>query len=679
MATKIINVLKDDKFEEVLDLFQKTPAGEVIFVLPKRSRAFGDENNFVILAAEAKRHNKNVLMLTSNPEINDLAMKYDFGVLAAKKSYNDDKPKQVEVKLTANAIDDLDDGEEDIGDDGDEENESEDDDENENENEDDKFSQQQKDDSSMSEEPEELKDNEENQEEIPKEKPVEGSEEIEESQESEPAESDPVFYDNSDDQPYNIELAMASRMTKPIADIIKPSEEEGVSVTINKKSEPTAKIAVKNLRDQRRINRETADEISDIWGSRRDAIFNFQKKRKKSNILDGFQLGTPKLWLSFLPKKIVTIISILAILILATVVYITVGSADIIIKPKASPVDLNLKISSSDKFLSVNLNLRSVPGQLFSLDKKIEEIFSATGERDVAQKAKGKITVYNEYGTSPQTLIATTRFQNESGLIFRTLKTITIPGTKVENGKIIPGSVEVEVIADKAGDMYNIESARFNIPAFQERDDFNRYGKFYGISNGPMKGGIIGKAKVITEQDYVNAKKKVEERIAREISDELKNQSAGLKILKLPNPEIKEIVSTAQVDEAADSFTVAGTAELKIVGFKEADLYDLIVRYIEEADNRLVFPEKLKIEFKDAVFNKDSKILEFKITAKGSAYDKINEQEIINNLMGKKENDIKNYIKSIESISSAKIILSPFWVRKVPMNKDKIKLELQYD
>src|SRR3989344_6118602 len=83
-STKIINVLKDDKFEEILDLFRTTSAKEVIFVLPKTSRAFKNEEHFVILDNESVKLNKKVSLLCSNPDTNQLAKKYQFDVLLAK-------------------------------------------------------------------------------------------------------------------------------------------------------------------------------------------------------------------------------------------------------------------------------------------------------------------------------------------------------------------------------------------------------------------------------------------------------------------------------------------------------------------------------------------------------------------------------------------------------------------
>src|SRR3990167_9737321 len=83
-STKIINVLKDDKFEELLDIVKDTDASEVVFVLPKQTKAFKSEGHFVVLADEAKDSNRSISFLCSNPEINELAKKYKFDVLSTK-------------------------------------------------------------------------------------------------------------------------------------------------------------------------------------------------------------------------------------------------------------------------------------------------------------------------------------------------------------------------------------------------------------------------------------------------------------------------------------------------------------------------------------------------------------------------------------------------------------------
>ena len=80
-TTKIINVLKDDKFEEILEIFKSTPAQEVIFVLPKSSKVFSKEEDFQIIEEEAEEHEKSVSILCSNVKINELARKHNFDIL----------------------------------------------------------------------------------------------------------------------------------------------------------------------------------------------------------------------------------------------------------------------------------------------------------------------------------------------------------------------------------------------------------------------------------------------------------------------------------------------------------------------------------------------------------------------------------------------------------------------
>ena len=62
-ATKIINVLKDDKFEELLDIVKETEASEIVFVLPKNARAFSIEENFAILSNTTEEQNKSISFL----------------------------------------------------------------------------------------------------------------------------------------------------------------------------------------------------------------------------------------------------------------------------------------------------------------------------------------------------------------------------------------------------------------------------------------------------------------------------------------------------------------------------------------------------------------------------------------------------------------------------------------
>ncbi|MCD6422247.1 hypothetical protein J7L13_02790, partial [bacterium] len=94
--------------------------------------------------------------------------------------------------------------------------------------------------------------------------------------------------------------------------------------------------------------------------------------------------------------------------------------------------------------------------QIFQKEVRKSAKGQATGEKEVGAKARGKITIYNYWDSTPQVLIAHTRFQSVStGKIFRIPEAVTVPGTRVQQGQVVPGTVEVEVVADEVGAEYN--------------------------------------------------------------------------------------------------------------------------------------------------------------------------------------------------------------------------------
>ena len=249
---------------------------------------------------------------------------------------------------------------------------------------------------------------------------------------------------------------------------------------------------------------------------------------------------------------------------------------------------------------------------------------------------------------------------------------------RVENGVVTPGKIDVEVIADKAGQNYNVSAGNFGIVAWREKGDTARYEKIYGKSPDSMHGGILGKAKVVSEFDYNNAGDQLITKVKNDVREALKSQSAGLELITGIEPKIDPIDSTAGIDDAADTFTMTVSGSMVTVGFKKDDMMSLLSQYIDRTSGWMVVPEKLELTYKNAVLNSVNSALEVVVVIGGNAYAKIDEAEIMANLMGKSENQIKSYLGSIEDIDSARVILSPFWVKKIPKNKDKIDISFTF-
>lgn len=692
-ATKIINVLKDDRFEELLDILKGADASEIVFVLPKKAKAFKSEAQFAALEEEIKNTDKSVAFLCSDSEINGLAKKYNFEVLSPTKAESSKtklKPTKYGQIATPVSIKNDDDEIEDEEDASDSDLESE------------KMIEEE-----LAEPSKDIK-NKENEEDNEDYKEQEISEETTEEDAPYGTEldesGDPVYDEEREEETIgrsiesnrplsDFEILTASVKKHGMSDVVTPGFGKRLKI-IQKDKKP---ITIETLREadddiQNVFSRKT-DEPGLGWGHESSgniwadvpkprvlkssffSKFKFLGKNKASRGLE-FKFGNS-------PKRRTVVLSVASILISAFIVFLTAGNARIEIKPKSQTLDTQFKVTISSNFSSVDNSFKRIPGQLFTINKSVSGEFNATAEKDAAQKSRGTVTIYNEYGTSPQPLIATTRFEyikdnKGTGLIFRTLQTIVVPGMKVENGVVAPGKINVEVVADKAGQGYNVSSGNFAVAAWRESGDTGRYAKIYGKSSEPMHGGILGKAKVISEFDYNNAKDNLATKIQKDLGEALKTQSAGLELITGLEPKIDSVESTAKIDEAADMFTMTVNGSIITVGYKKEDLMTLIADHIEKTTGLMIVPDKLELSYKDAIVDPTNNTLEVVVTIGGKAYSKVDREDIVANLIGKNELQIKDYLSSNKDIDSAKVILSPPWVKKIPKNKDKIDISLTF-
>ena len=95
------------------------------------------------------------------------------------------------------------------------------------------------------------------------------------------------------------------------------------------------------------------------------------------------------------------------------------------------------------------------------------------------------------------------------GKIFLLTKNITVPAAKISEGKIIPSSIDTDVVAEKAGADYNIAPVKlFTIPGFKGGPKYNA---FYGESKDSMAEGFVGEIAYPTPADITSATQKIKD------------------------------------------------------------------------------------------------------------------------------------------------------------------------
>lgn len=167
--------------------------------------------------------------------------------------------------------------------------------------------------------------------------------------------------------------------------------------------------------------------------------------------------------------------------------------------------------------------LDDVTHKIIETSASAEVEVKANGMAKVDRKATGKVVLYNAFNSSAQKLVEKTRLQTPNGLIYLTKTAVTIPGQKTVSGKLTPGSVEVEVEAEKAGTEYNKGFQDFTIVAYKGTD---RGTKIYGRSKTALANGYSGTVPNIANADIASGTEKLKKDILAKIDAEFTDKAA---------------------------------------------------------------------------------------------------------------------------------------------------------
>ncbi len=366
---------------------------------------------------------------------------------------------------------------------------------------------------------------------------------------------------------------------------------------------------------------------------------------------------------------------ILGFLVLVFIVY-----GAIVFLPKADLKIVTKKIdwAYNDSIITqvsakIDPKTLTIPNQKFTSTKNTTMFFPATGKKQVSNKATGTITIYNSYSSDAQTLVQNTRFLSPDGKIFLLTKKIVVPGAKISEGKILPSSIDASVVAEKAGEDYNLGPVKlFSIPGFKGTP---KYQAFYGESKNSMSGGFVGEVAYPTASDISDATKKIKDTLENNLKTTIYAQiSSDFKILDGASSfSITKQTNNTDVDKDGN-FSIFADAQLTIIAFKEADLIDLLKQKAESENNDIYGVKSYTLDYGIARMDSANGRLSFPVNYKAVLSYKIDVDKLKSEIMGKTDVELKKIIFALPGLDTANISLWPFWVKKVPNKLNKINI-----
>ena len=384
------------------------------------------------------------------------------------------------------------------------------------------------------------------------------------------------------------------------------------------------------------------------------------------------------------PLKKGLIFSLFFLILLGVFCYFTLPKAEIEIWPETETLNLETKLTVDKETKEPNILAKIIPAEIFQKERTLAEIFQSSGKVLKEEKAEGIISVYNNYSTSPQVLIAATRFVSSDGKVFRTSVKVTIPGGSYEKGKFVPGEIDIKVIADQPGPEYNIGPTTFSIPGFAGTD---RYTKFYGKSFQPMAGGFQEEVSKVTKEDLTRAEDFLTKQAKKECEELLKNEMQSEEISSKFNyfleefrSEIVEKFSLAVPEEETKEFKFQVKARCETLLFQKEYLKSFakesIIYQIPQGEK--LYEESLKIDYFPESVDLDSGKIILSLSISAKIYSEVDVYNFKNALSGKSLLETKLFLENQPKITKVSVNLWPFWVRKVPEDLNKIKINLVF-
>lgn len=335
-----------------------------------------------------------------------------------------------------------------------------------------------------------------------------------------------------------------------------------------------------------------------------------------------------------------------------------------------SAVSQQVRIGSN---LQTSADNSTIQSQLKTIEKPISVEFSATGKKDVGEKAAGKVRIRTDAATilvSGLTVPAGTQIKSSSGAVYTTDGPVTFP----KGDASALSGITVGVTASASGASYNGATGSATTGAD---------GVTSVTFTTATSGGTDKTVTVVTAADIESAKQKATDSLDKSAAKSDLAKQFGDTVVVVEesfNADISSLSSSVAADTEAASgkATITGKAVYAMQGVEKSKLdsylQSVLGKQIDNPGEQRIYDTGVKSVAFSGVKKADDGV-QVTLTTNGKIGPKIEESQVRDKAKGKRVGEIKTELEAIQGVESADIKLSPFWVTTVPGDDKKISVE----
>lgn len=369
-------------------------------------------------------------------------------------------------------------------------------------------------------------------------------------------------------------------------------------------------------------------------------------------------------------KKLILIIAGAGALVgLLIWMFVFAPAATVIITASTSPSPVSTSLTlGGTAATDFEKGIVSSVSQVEEKDASVE--FTATGQKDVGEKATGTVRLSTSDASTAingVTVPAGTRLTSSSGQVYVTDTAVAIGPSNFSNA-------QVDVTAALSGTASNGASGSLT----------GTPSRVSAVFVGTTSGGTSEVVKVVSAEDI--------ERARGQLQGSSTDEEKKALVAKFTNGEKvidssfkvergQEVSSPAEGAEAVDGkATLSVKTKYSIQAAPKADLETYLKAYLNSKldDNQKIYSTGI-----DAAtlsnFRQDGDDTTVTVTATGSVGPEIDENAIKEQVKGKIYGEVQQQLESLNGIKEVDVQFSYFWVRTVPNDVNKIKIEFKVD
>lgn len=336
--------------------------------------------------------------------------------------------------------------------------------------------------------------------------------------------------------------------------------------------------------------------------------------------------------------------------------------------------ETNINIAIAGTPWNKDYELTTIQPEITTKEITKEINIKTTGKKEVGDKATGTAKLFFIDSSTPENIPAGAKI-SAKGLTFVTMEAVTVPGARVENGQIVPGSTTVNITAEQAGADSNLTAVTGTITSPATK----AYAQIVSTT-----GGSTRQIAIISAEDLKNARATTEQQIKDELTNQINDalKDSGYLMDTTKDQFVLSDYNAPAADTEAENFNITAKGTLKRISIDPAKVAVYVNQEAqkENTENTTVAVQDIKSTLEN--MDTANSTVTVKTTATGITSYKINNlDDISTSISGKTAEEAKVIINDklqdykIHEIRIEQKTIGSYL--RIPLSKRFVKIQVQ--